>query len=76
MPGRRGMGGGSNFRNTAVQIDVSDARAFPTDVALQSDPPSEVCVCVCLSFGRGAESLTVEATGSPWLTALVPTRGR
>lgn len=42
MPGRRGMGGGSNFRNTAVQIDVSDARAFPTDVALQSDPPSEV----------------------------------
>ena len=42
MPGRRGMGGGSNFRNTAVQIDVGDARAFPTDVALQSDPPSEL----------------------------------
>ena len=28
-------------------------------------PPLQVCVCVCLSFRRGAESLTVEATGMP-----------
>ena len=39
MPGRRGMGGGSNFRNSSVQIDVADTRAFPADLALKSDPP-------------------------------------